>query len=102
MAFARREFGWSMRLRLNPRPVAMFGRWPRLTIVSAFELALLALIAIQAARLAWILVNPISPVGDYKGRTLPAAFASTAISREFDPFFRLAQAAGPAIVTALN
>ena len=91
-----------MRLRSQMRADALFGRLPRLTAYSAAELVLLALIAVQAARLAWILVTPVGPVGDYKGAA-PAALAPGATSiADFDPFFRLSAAGGAAVVTSLD
>lgn len=90
-----------MRLAINERAGRVFGRLPRPTVYSALELALLALIAVQAARLFWILVTPVGPVGDWKGPAalLPAGDGSALTG--FDPFFRLAPA-GPGVVTSLN
>lgn len=88
-----------MRLRSHPRAERLLGRIPRFTALSAAELVLLALIAIQAARLIWVLATPVDPVGDYRGSgglVVPA----TALG-EFDPFFRLTPAGAP-VVTALN
>ena len=92
-----------MRLRSVPRADRLLGRLPRLTAYSAAELLLLALIAVQAARLAWTLVTPIGPVGDYKGAGsgLLVPGAGSALG-DFDPFFRLAGGGGAAVVTALN
>ena len=60
----------SMRLGSSPRaerlPERLLGRLPRPTVYSALEIALLVLIAVQAARLLWILVTPVGPVGDWK------------------------------------
>jgi general secretion pathway protein C len=91
-----------MRLRSVPRADHLLGRLPRLTAYSAAELLLLALIAVQAARLAWTLVTPIGPVGDYKGAGsgLLVPGAGSALG-DFDPFFRLA-GGGAAVITALN
>jgi general secretion pathway protein C len=87
-----------MRLRANP-----LGRLPRPTAFSALELLLLALIAVQAARLFWILVTPVGPLGDWKApSTLNALAAASAGLGDFDPFFRLSGAGGPAVVTGLN
>lgn len=98
MGSAGEGFATRMRLRANP-----LGRMPRPTIFSALELLLLALIAVQAARLVWILVTPVGPLGDWKApsslNALPAASAGLG---EFDPFFRLSGAGGPAVVTGLN
>ena len=77
-------------------------RLPRPTAYTLAELVLIALIAIQAARLAWILVTPIGPVGDWKATGALAAPADASALASFDPFFRLDGAAGPAVVTSLN
>ena len=77
-------------------------RFPRPTAYTLAELVLLALIAVQAARLAWILVTPVGPVGDWRPPDRLAAPADAAALAAFDPFFRLSGAAGPAVVTALN
>jgi len=98
LGWAGEGFATSMRLRANP-----LGRLPRPTIFSALELLLLGLIAIQAARLVWILVTPVGPLGDWKApSTLSALPAASAGLGEFDPFFRLSGASGPAVVTGLN
>ena len=84
-------------MRANP-----LGRLPRPTFFSAIEL-LLALIAVQAARLVWILVTPLGPLGDWKApSTLNALPTASAGLGDFDPFFRLSGAGGPAVVTGLN
>lgn len=91
-----------MRMTLSPRAGRMLGRLPRTTVHSALELALLTLIAIQCARLAWALVTPLGPVGDWRpGGAAPVAAASSALGG-FDPFFRVAEASGPAVVTSLD
>ena len=75
-------------------------RLPRPGAAAVVELALLALIAAQCARLAWALATPVGPVGDWRGRE-PAIPAATALAAA-DPFFRNAGQAGPAVVTALD
>ncbi|MGQ0559772.1 MAG: type II secretion system protein N [Sphingosinicella sp.] len=89
-----------MALGASMRVSRLSGRLPRLTWFQAVELALLALIAIQAARLFWILVTPVGPVGDYRIATAPQPTGAAPLG-EFDPFFRLAGPGGGA-VTALN
>jgi general secretion pathway protein C len=81
--------------------VRLIERLPRLTVYSAAELLLLVLIAVQAARLIWVLLAPIGPVGDWKSPTAQAPRADVAVLAAFDPFFRLS-AAGPVVVTSLN
>ena len=90
-----------MGFEVTPRAGRLLGALPRPTAYSVLELALLALIAIQAARLFWILVTPLGPVGDWKAATAATPATGTALA-EFDPFFRLGGTAGPATVTSLN
>ena len=90
-----------MRLRSDPRTERLFRRLPRFTIYSALELLLLALIAVQAARLVWTLLTPVGPVGEWRtGSTLALPAGDSALT-EFDPFFRLSGGSGPAVVTGL-
>ena len=94
-----------MRLALDPRARRLLRRLPRNTVYSAMELVLLSLLAVQCARLAWTLVTPLGPVGDWKaGSALrPVAPGSSAVLASFDPFFRLSGGgATPAVVTSLN
>jgi general secretion pathway protein C len=73
----------------------------RLTVYSATELLLLILIAVQTARLIWVLAAPLGPVGDWKATSGQAPRADGAVLAAFDPFFRLS-AGGPVAVTSLN
>lgn len=76
-------------------------RLRRPTPVSALELALLALVAVQGARLFWALLTPLGPLGDWKApASLTAPPAAVGLA-DFDPFFRLS-AGGPGVVTALD
>lgn len=89
-----------MRIALDPRARRLLRRVPRTTVYTALELAFLSLLAIQGARLAWMIVTPVDPVGDWRTadslrRVAPAAPVG------FDPFFRLV-GGGTAVVTALN
>ncbi len=90
-----------MGLRTHPRTGRLFDRLPRFTALSAVELLLLALIAVQAARLVWTLVIPVGPVGEWRTPGTLMAGGDSALA-EFDPFFRLSAAGGPAVVTSLN
>ena len=89
-----------MRLSFDPRAQRLLRTMPRASGFGLVELALLALLAIQCARLMWTAVTPVGPVGDWRAAP-PAAPAATGLA-EFDPFFRLAPAAGPVAVTALD
>lgn len=91
-----------MRLAMSPRTERLLGRLPRPTVYTAAELILLGLVAIQCARLIWILAVPPGPVGDWSAPSSLAAPADSAILAGFDPFFRLNAPAGPVVVTALN
>ncbi len=76
--------------------------WPkRARIIAIAEAVLVALIAIQLARLAWIALAPPAPIGDYAIWPAPRITAG-APAGDFDPFFRLAAPPGPAVVTSLN
>lgn len=92
-----------MRFAGDPPAVRLRARLSRLTPYSWAELALLVLIAIQCARLVWMLLVPVGPVGDWRatGNAVAAPADSTVLSA-FDPFFRLDAQQGPATVSALN
>jgi len=89
-----------MRLRFHPPAERLLRRLPSLTALSAVELLLLTLIAVQVARLAWIVATPVDPVGNWRA---PAAHAPAfdSVLAEFDPFFRLPGAGGAAVVSSL-
>jgi general secretion pathway protein C len=93
-----------MRLALDPRARRLLRRLPRTTVYSALEIALLSLLAIQCARLAWTIVTPVGPVGDWRTQSAlrPLLPGSSALLGGFDPFFRLSESSGPAVVTSLD
>ena len=93
-----------MRLALDPRARRLLRRLPRTTVYSALEIALLSLLAIQCARLVWTIVTPVGPVGEWRAESAlrPLMPGSTALLGGFDPFFRLSESSGPAVVTSLN
>src|SRR3954468_6474675 len=80
----------------------MLGRLPRLTAYTWAELILLVLVAIQCARLFWILVSPVGPVGDWRATSNVVAPRDPALLTSFDPFFRLDGSTAPTVVTSLN
>lgn len=91
-----------MRLVLDARARAFLRRVPVTTVYSVLELLLIALLAVQCARLAWALVTPVGPVGNW--RPVAPGAAPVGILRDFDPFFRLdgGTPQGPAVVTSLQ
>lgn len=92
-----------MRLAIDPRRWRLFRSLPRYSLLSLTELLLLTLLAVQCARLFWAVVTPIGPLGDWRPAAGPdLARARAVLSSGFDPFFRLGQAQGPAVVTSLQ
>ena len=92
-----------MVLSLDAHARRLLRRLPRNSVYSALELLLLALLALQCARLIWAVVTPVSPLGDWRrDADAGVAISSPSIFASFDPFFRLSQAGGPVVVTGLN
>lgn len=92
-----------MRLALDPRARRLLRRVPRSTVYSAMELVLLSLLAMQCARLAWTVVTPVDPVGNWRADSaLHPALPATSLLGEFDPFFRLSGESGAVVVTSLD
>lgn len=91
-----------MRLKLDARARRWLRRLPVINIYSVIELALMAALAAQVARLFWAILTPVSPLGDWRpaGVTLPGSASS--ILASFDPFFRLGGPVGPVTVTNLQ
>lgn len=94
-----------MRLKFDARARAILRRLPVVNAYSAVELLLLAGLAVQCARLMWVIVTPVSPLGAWvpAGPTIPVDPAG--VLGSVDPFYRVsgAQAAqGPAVVTSLQ
>lgn len=88
-----------MRLEIDAQARKLIAMLPQRTLYSVIELALLALLAVQVARLVWSVVTPVGPLGNWRsGSTLPSA-TSAEVLRGFDPFFRL-DAAAPSAPTA--
>jgi general secretion pathway protein C len=92
-----------MRLAIDPRRWRRFRRLPRTNIYGFAEVLLLALLAWQAARLAWALVTPLGPLGDWRPPPGPdAARGRAVLASGIDPFFRTAATTGPTVVTSLQ
>lgn len=89
-----------MRLAFDSR--RLIGRARGVNGWTLLELALLALIALQCARLIWTALSPVGPLGDWRSATAVGSDSSSGILGSFDPFFRLSGAAGPVTVTSLN
>jgi general secretion pathway protein C len=89
-----------MRLAFDSR--RLIGRARGVNGWTLLELALLALIALQCARLIWTAVTPVGPLGDWRGSGADRPAAGTAALVDFDPFFRLSGSGGPVTVTSLN
>ncbi len=91
-----------MRLAISPRLWRILQRLPRYSLLSLAELVLMAMLAVQCARLVWAIVTPIGPVGDWRPAAGPdAARGRAALTSGFDPFFRL-NAGATATVTSLS
>lgn len=89
-----------MRLALDK--ARLFGRARAIGGWTLFEAALIALVAIQCARLVWTLLTPVGPIGDWRPAGAARATVPAQTLSAFDPFFRLSASAGPVTVTALN
>ena len=62
---------------------------------------LVALIAVQVARLVWVTVRPLGPVGDWSLTSLTAGKWPRAGGEPFNPFSRAQAVAAPSTVTSL-
>lgn len=91
-----------MRLKLDARGRAILRRLPTVNVYSAAELALLAGLAVQAARLVWAVLTPVSPLGDWRPAPVAEVASPVATLTGFDPFFRLGGTGAPATVTSLQ
>ena len=93
-----------MRLVLDARARAILRRLPVTTVYTALELALIAVLAIQSARLVYAVITPVGPVGVWRPEQGSIPGSPQAILHGFDPFFRTSggDAAGPAAITTLQ
>ncbi|QNA84115.1 type II secretory protein PulC [Sphingomonas sp. So64.6b] len=93
-----------MRLELDARARRILRRLPRTNIYSALELLLLAVLAVQCARLLWVIVTPVGPLGNWRPAEPGVSGSPAAILHGFDPFFRLSAGGDgkPATVTSLQ
>ncbi|MEG3146026.1 type II secretion system protein N [Sphingomonas sp. RT2P30] len=92
-----------MRLVLDPRARAWLRRFPRASVYSLAEILLLAVLAVQCARLVWTIVTPTGPLGEWRPTAAGFAGSPTAMLRDYDPFFRLGGGDDkPSVVTSLQ
>lgn len=94
-----------MRLTLHPRLSRIVRALPQGGPLAWLEIALLAGLAIQLARLFWTIATPVAPLGDWRppAPALLSPAARDALIARFDPFFRgQAIPQGPAVVTSLS
>jgi len=92
-----------MRLVLDARARAWLRRLPRTNPYSLAEILLLAVLAVQCARLVWLVVTPTTPLGDWRPAAPGFAGSPSAMLRDFDPFFRLSGGDDrPGVVTSLQ
>ena len=92
-----------MQLSFDRRAQRLLRRLPRYTAYNVAEIILIGLLAIQGARLIYAAVTPVGPVGEWRADDRGATpVAAVSILGTFDPFFRLSDANGPVVVTALD
>ncbi len=92
-----------MQLKLDARARRWLRRLPRVNVYSVAELALMAGLATQVARLLWVIATPVTPLGDWRPAGIALPGSPLSILSGFDPFFRLgAPADAPAAVTSLQ
>lgn len=70
------------------------------SLVAAAQVLLALLLAFAAARLVWVLLAPVGPVGTPPPAAL-AARSGTAVFGRFDPFFQMPGDGGPTVVSDL-
>lgn len=89
---------------LTVRRLATFGRSLPKDIYFWLKAVLLALVAIQAARLLWVVVVPVGPFGEWRPTPprLLSPEAQAAIVASVDPFFRPGAMQQPASAPAMD
>lgn len=94
-----------MRLEIDARAQRFLASVPQKRIFAVLELVVLALLAVQVARLVWTLITPVGPVGQWRVTAARDPGSAAEIVRSFDPFFRLeapASSAAAAVITPLQ
>jgi general secretion pathway protein C len=95
----RLNLDWELLNRMRSSLAPRFARGGAVPF-TWIEGALVAVLAVQAARLFWAIAAPLGPVGAWQVPQ-PSAVYDPALPARFDPFFRLARAAGPVVVTSV-
>jgi general secretion pathway protein C len=90
-----------MNLTIDPRIARLWRQVPPRLPYQIVEVSLIALLAVQAARLIWVAVAPVGPVGNWKAASGTGVGGDDTLLSRFDPFFRGGAASGPAVVTNL-
>lgn len=88
-----------MQLKIDARTRRILRRLPVVNVYSLAELALIAALAAQVARLLWTIATPISPLGDWRPPALVVPGNPRDILAGFNPFFRLDQQAQAPVAT---
>ena len=80
-----------MRLSFEARTQRLLRRLSRTSWLTVLEIVLIAVLAVQCARLVWAIATPVGPLGDWHGDTNTPALSAPdmALFETFDPFFRL-------------
>jgi general secretion pathway protein C len=90
-----------MNLTIDPRMSRLWRQVPPKLPYQIVEFSLIALLAVQGARLIWAAVAPVGPVGAWKAAGGAGVSGDATLLTRFDPFFRLGGNTGPAVVTSL-
>jgi general secretion pathway protein C len=89
-----------MQFALSPRARQLLRRLPVGSPTAIVRAALIVALAVQGARLVWAVVEPLGPVGDWRGSAVVPP-ADTALLGRFDPFGRLGASDGPVAASSL-
>ena len=75
-----------MRIVLDARARALLRRLPRPNPYSLAELVLMMAVSVQLARLTWVILTPIAPVGAWRPAVPGYAGSPRAVLASYDPF----------------
>lgn len=94
-----------MRVPFRDNIQSLGNRLPPIDWLRLVEKLLLGLLALQCARLVWVVLTPVGSFGPWEGRQaqFPTPAARQSLFSSFDPFFRAGaqQATGGGVVTSL-